>query len=668
MGGSHHGQSPHHSQQQQQQQHAIYPYHSQQGSAIASAHATSQIHAPANNLMDTMLDNFQHRRSSYHTSAVANQAITHPNAAYTYNQNHHLIHSNNRHPLIHHASSSSLSTMSPSLSSAAMSSPSNRFIGAAGSGGSVSYGKAITVHDHDVLSGRGVNIAQHPGNQRFRTLITTFRDQEYCTSYSAGEKRAVALQIIQHIKKLDPPGRFLKRDGRGQGNRGLNGPWDELSEREAIKKTCQALRDCNRQDRQGYAKGVAAPGDVVKVVKEVSHIPAKERAAAAAHAIANEARTSAFNAISVAASNNASTLSKAADSINETSSTVSMSSSTERPRDPEANSSTSATTMAETVESANMNFSPSHHTSAHYQPSSGNSISGRYLQSLNSSTSAISSQNYHLPTSQSAFYYQQQNQQQSRSHNPYQQIHQHHSPQYMSAYSGSNNQNGSYTSATSAASYFQKNTSNHSTDCLLPLSGSQAPLPFQDGLLPVTNSASHGSSSNSHRLHYQQQHHAYYGFPDSYNEIGQQNTSSLIASVGALEHQTIKKQRTEDTDASTGPSEPSPLNSNISNNHNRNNSSKASNQLTMGYDHLLASHSGIANSATAAPISSKTDSSNGIKNKNEESDAFFHDVGESMIGEGENSIENDVNSWANVRNNTTSMHSSDQFHDAMGGF
>jgi hypothetical protein len=35
-----------------------------------------------------------------------------------------------------------------------------------------------------------------------------------------------------------------------------------LSEREAIKKTTQALRDCNRQDREGYADGVAVPTDV----------------------------------------------------------------------------------------------------------------------------------------------------------------------------------------------------------------------------------------------------------------------------------------------------------------------------------------------------------------------------------------------------------------------
>jgi len=122
---------------------------------------------------------------------------------------------------------------------------------------------AIIVHDNDVLCGRGVNIAHHPGNERFRTLVTSRRDEAYCTTYSASEKRAVAEDIIRHIHALDPPGRFLKRDGKGRVSRGLNGPWKELSEREAVKKTYQALRDCNRVDRQGYAIGVVPPPDVV---------------------------------------------------------------------------------------------------------------------------------------------------------------------------------------------------------------------------------------------------------------------------------------------------------------------------------------------------------------------------------------------------------------------
>mmetsp|Transcript_40654 Transcript_40654/g.85394 ORF Transcript_40654/g.85394 Transcript_40654/m.85394 type:complete len:427 (-) Transcript_40654:313-1593(-) len=151
----------------------------------------------------------------------------------------------------------------------------------------------IVVTDNDVLSGRGVNIAAHPGNERFRTLVTTRADASYCETYSATEKKAVAEEIVRHISSLDPPGRFLKREGRGQVSRGLNGPWEELSRREAIKKTCQALRDCNRSDRATYAHGVAAPTDVKAVAEELatSGMALKDRAARAAEEVAVETST-----------------------------------------------------------------------------------------------------------------------------------------------------------------------------------------------------------------------------------------------------------------------------------------------------------------------------------------------------------------------------------------
>ena len=121
----------------------------------------------------------------------------------------------------------------------------------------------LPITDHDVLSGRGVNIAQHAGNERFRALICSRHDVNYCHAYTTAEKRAVAEQIVSHIESLDPPGRFLRRAGRvSRTARGLEGPWEELTRDEAVKKTCQALRDCNRQDRTGYAASVFVPEDV----------------------------------------------------------------------------------------------------------------------------------------------------------------------------------------------------------------------------------------------------------------------------------------------------------------------------------------------------------------------------------------------------------------------
>ena len=73
-------------------------------------------------------------------------------------------------------------------------------------------------------------------------------------------------------------------------SRGLNGPWEELSRKEAVKKTCQALRDCNRNDRETYAAGVAPPEDVKMVAEERAKtgLTGKDLAAKAAEELQEE--------------------------------------------------------------------------------------------------------------------------------------------------------------------------------------------------------------------------------------------------------------------------------------------------------------------------------------------------------------------------------------------
>lgn len=160
----------------------------------------------------------------------------------------------------------------------------------------------IIVTDNDVLCGRGVNIAAHPGNERFRTLVTTRADASYCDTYSATEKKAVAEELVRYINNLDPPGRFLKREGRGQVTRGLNGPWEELSHRDAVKKAVQALRDCNRHDRATYAQGVTAPEDVQAIANEraTSGLTGREHASKAAGFILEETQKQLRDAMSAA--------------------------------------------------------------------------------------------------------------------------------------------------------------------------------------------------------------------------------------------------------------------------------------------------------------------------------------------------------------------------------
>lgn len=147
----------------------------------------------------------------------------------------------------------------------------------------------IVVHNHDVLSGRGVNIAQHPGNERFRTLIkTSYHDKSYCVAYSNIEKKALAMEIVAHIHNLDPPGRFLKRVSKGRDSKSADGYWEILSKKETLKKTTQALRDCNRPDRSEYAARVPAPLDVADKAKTLlaEQLTVKERASAVVNLLA----------------------------------------------------------------------------------------------------------------------------------------------------------------------------------------------------------------------------------------------------------------------------------------------------------------------------------------------------------------------------------------------
>jgi hypothetical protein len=68
--------------------------------------------------------------------------------------------------------------------------------------------------------------------------------------------------VVQIIRTLDPPGRFLKRVAASakkpakEGNdwilppRGLDGTWEELNDEKAIHKACQVMRDIDRPDRK----------------------------------------------------------------------------------------------------------------------------------------------------------------------------------------------------------------------------------------------------------------------------------------------------------------------------------------------------------------------------------------------------------------------------------
>ena len=96
------------------------------------------------------------------------------------------------------------------------------------------------VHPHDVLGGRGAFVNGHPGNQRLRELAAERKDAFDTASYT--EKKNLAIGVVESIRQLQPPGRFLTKDGEGV--------WTELNYEKCVHKACQVMRDYKRADRK----------------------------------------------------------------------------------------------------------------------------------------------------------------------------------------------------------------------------------------------------------------------------------------------------------------------------------------------------------------------------------------------------------------------------------
>lgn len=149
-------------------------------------------------------------------------------------------------------------------------------------------------NENDVLLGRGATTNIHSGNQHFRN-ICAMRKPDFDAATNA-QKRQIAIETVQTILALDPPGHFLERvegadevtindDGTAffgalGGNKNVDihglmspsnakhlsemggaqnktskhwkwavGPWRDVGMEKAINKTLAVLRDHGRQDR-----------------------------------------------------------------------------------------------------------------------------------------------------------------------------------------------------------------------------------------------------------------------------------------------------------------------------------------------------------------------------------------------------------------------------------
>ena len=89
-------------------------------------------------------------------------------------------------------------------------------------------------HVHDVLCGRGGGTNNHTGNERFRILVHN-KKRTYLNS-SKREKPLVSKSIVDEIRNMNPPGRFLSKCEKTQ-------MWYDIGDQKAREKTSQALRE-----------------------------------------------------------------------------------------------------------------------------------------------------------------------------------------------------------------------------------------------------------------------------------------------------------------------------------------------------------------------------------------------------------------------------------------
>lgn len=114
-------------------------------------------------------------------------------------------------------------------------------------------------HHNDVLCGRGVTTNRHPGNESFRSLVGL--NKELYVSVTKLAKMDISRSIVQAVRLLDPPGRFLDKDPATL-------LWHDIGHKKAVEKTSQALRDGAAMLRQQLSADFRDPGFINAVFSD----------------------------------------------------------------------------------------------------------------------------------------------------------------------------------------------------------------------------------------------------------------------------------------------------------------------------------------------------------------------------------------------------------------
>lgn len=97
------------------------------------------------------------------------------------------------------------------------------------------------LNEHDILCGRGSGPNDYCGNKHFLSLVARRRD-EYLATKSRILKARIAQEVVNEIRSLNPPGRFLER-ARRKNKRG-DSLWTVVTdEKKCLEKVKQACRE-----------------------------------------------------------------------------------------------------------------------------------------------------------------------------------------------------------------------------------------------------------------------------------------------------------------------------------------------------------------------------------------------------------------------------------------
>ena len=110
---------------------------------------------------------------------------------------------------------------------------------------------------NDVLSGRGRRILNHPGNQRYQSIIKSLKPEYDAAPANSLRRVLFGNQIVNLIHNLSPPGRFLKKDKVSES-------WIEVDKETAVKRAIQALRDTKKLVRTPTEQALIPPVIVCK--------------------------------------------------------------------------------------------------------------------------------------------------------------------------------------------------------------------------------------------------------------------------------------------------------------------------------------------------------------------------------------------------------------------